>query len=173
MVHTRRSTIAQPCMAATHSANVSIFFALNSNNQSYSYVVCCGWVHMVMILSLCNIFVFCQMYAHAWIPKMSIVPKAITTHTTHNVTNETLFVSPLCSLHFSSVSTPDTDVTVPLLPRYVAEKARIYGSKLVTHKMQLVPIVSRHWPKMEDTWMTKSFVLSSGLLVWGPISLRS
>ena len=65
------------------------------------------------------------MSSNAWIPKTSIVPKAIATRTTHNFTNETLFVSPLRSLHSSSVSTPDTDVTVPLPPRYVAEQARI------------------------------------------------
>ena len=56
MVHTRHSTLAQPSMSATRSVNLSIFFALNSNNQSYSYVVRCGGVRTVLILSLISFF---------------------------------------------------------------------------------------------------------------------
>ena len=53
-----------------------------------------------VFLSLCNVFVFCQILANTWFPKMSAVPKAITTRTTpHNITNETLFMSPSRSLH--------------------------------------------------------------------------
>ena len=39
MVYTQRSTLSQPRTVATRSANVSILFALESNDTTYSYVV--------------------------------------------------------------------------------------------------------------------------------------
>jgi hypothetical protein len=90
------------------------------------------------------------MSANDWIPKMSIVPKAITTCTTHNVTNETLFVSPLHSLHSSSVSTPDTDATVPLPPQYVAEQARILRRQ-ISNPQNACALSVQALTKMEDT----------------------
>ena len=63
MVYTRRSTLFQPRMVATRSANVSILFALESNDTTYSYVVRRDGVRL-----LCAIFPFHPFYdmTNAW-----------------------------------------------------------------------------------------------------------
>ena len=91
------------------------------------------------------------MSANTWFPKMSTVPKAITTHTTHKVTNKTLFVSPLRSLHSSSVSTPDTDATVPLPAQYVAVQAIILRQQISNPQNAACALSVQTLTKMEDS----------------------
>ncbi len=50
MVHTRRSPLSQPSTVPTRSRNVSILFALVSNEDSYSYEVC----HALMCILSCS-----------------------------------------------------------------------------------------------------------------------
>ena len=47
MVHTRRSPLSQPSTVATRSRNVSMLFALVSNEDSYSYEVCHALMHIL------------------------------------------------------------------------------------------------------------------------------
>ena len=123
IVNTQQFTLSQPSMAAMCTYNVSILFALNSNDHSYSYavshaevsfIICISFFHASYMLLLLLIFPFCQIYGNASIPKkLFIVQKRRTRCTIHSVSCKTLLLSPLHSVHSCSVSTPDTDVIIP------------------------------------------------------------